>query len=106
MNFMWQIEAGTYNGDFVTETPCGQHGARDGIFVCSMDQARLGKRTVELGDNKWRSRNDRYQYRSKPIDTHRKDNPHVHLEKLEPETGEVLENWHFHHETPRTGEAP
>jgi RHS repeat-associated protein len=54
----------------------------------------LGKNYVKVGDNKWRSADGRWQYRAKPGDTAKN---HIHLEKLNPETGEVLENWHFYY---------
>ena len=54
---------------------------------------KLGKNPVNIGDNKWRSADGRWQYRAKPVDTTKN---HVHLERLDPNTGEVLENWHLY----------
>jgi RHS repeat-associated protein len=53
---------------------------------------KLGQNPVMVGDNKLRSVDGRWQYRAKPVDTTQN---HVHLERLDPETGEVLENWHL-----------
>ncbi|MDO3413390.1 polymorphic toxin-type HINT domain-containing protein, partial [Saccharibacillus sp. CPCC 101409] len=55
---------------------------------------KVGKDPVYIGDNKYRSANGKWQYRAKPIDTN--DN-HVHLERLNPETGTVIENWHLNY---------
>jgi len=55
-------------------------------------QKILGKDIVKTGDNKWRSADGKWQYRAKPGDV--KDN-HVHLERINPKTGEVVENWHL-----------
>ena len=54
--------------------------------------AKLGKRPIQIEQYKWRSANGKYQFRAKPIDF---NNGHVHLEKLEPKTGRVLENFHL-----------
>lgn len=45
----------------------------------------------------WRSRDGKYQYRAKPgdIQGHNGNPGHVHVEKLNPKTGEALENWHL-----------
>ncbi len=53
----------------------------------------IGRNPVTVGPNKLRSINGRWQYRAKPVDTLRN---HVHLERLDPVTGQVLENWHFY----------
>jgi len=53
---------------------------------------KVGKDPVDIGDNKLRSQDGRWQYRAKAVDT--ADN-HVHLERINPETGEVIENWHL-----------
>jgi hypothetical protein len=47
---------------------------------------------VEVEPNKWRSADGKWQYRAKPGDV--LDN-HVHLEELDPNTGEVLQNLHL-----------
>ena len=54
---------------------------------------KLGKDAVDIGDNKWRSADGRWQYRAKPDDVSKN---HVHLERIDPETGAVLENWHLY----------
>ena len=64
----------------------------------SMGEARtvarqkVGKNAVNIGNNKLRSKNGKWQYRAKPNDV---KGGHVHLERLNPKTGEVLENWHL-----------
>ena len=59
---------------------------------------KLGSDPVEIGEGKLRSKNGRWQYRAKDGDItgkHSNGEGHIHLEKLDPKTGEVLENWHF-----------
>ncbi|MBV6462374.1 MAG: hypothetical protein HJHJAOHD_02523 [Flavobacteriales bacterium] len=56
----------------------------------------LGKNSVKIEPYKWRSTNGRFQLRAKPGDiNHTK--PHIHIERLNPKTGEVIENWHFYY---------
>lgn len=68
-------------------------------FFSSEGQARqlarekVGHNAVVVEANKLRSVDGRWQYRAKPIDT---TNNHVHIERLDPTTGEVLENWHLY----------
>ena len=45
----------------------------------------------DIGDNKWRSQDGKWQYSAKPGDV--ADN-HVHLEELHPQTGEIKQNIH------------
>ena len=54
---------------------------------------RVGKDPVEVEPNKLRSQDGTLQYRAKPGDV---EQGHVHLEKLNPTTGEVLENLHLY----------
>lgn len=64
----------------------------------SMARTQLGRDPVQLGPGKLRSRDGRWQYRAKADDLRGHgpgDTPHVHLERLNPITGEVLENWHL-----------
>jgi hypothetical protein len=58
----------------------------------NLARTKLGKNPVEVGPNKWRSADGKWQYRAKPGDL--KDN-HIHIEELNPETGEVLQNYHL-----------
>ncbi|MDR1480155.1 MAG: HINT domain-containing protein, partial [Planctomycetaceae bacterium] len=53
---------------------------------------RLGKKPVKLPDNKFRSRDNVWQFRAKPDDITQK---HVHLEKLD-QDGNVLTNLHLY----------
>ena len=64
----------------------------------SLARQKIGKEPVEIEPGKFRSRDGKWQYRAKPEDLqgHRPgDTPHVHIERLDPKTGEVLENWHL-----------
>jgi Flp pilus assembly pilin Flp len=61
-------------------------------------RTKLGRNPVQVEPGKLRSQDGRWQYRGKPADLEGHgpaDSPHVHLERLDPVTGEVLENWHF-----------
>jgi hypothetical protein len=61
-------------------------------------RTHLGKDPVKVGPGKLRSQDGRWQYRGKPDDLlghSPADSAHIHLEKLDPKTGEVLENWHL-----------
>jgi RHS repeat-associated protein len=61
-------------------------------------RTHLGRGAVQIGPGKFRSRDGRWQYRAKPNDLigHGPiDTPHIHLERLNPLTGEVIENWHL-----------
>lgn len=58
----------------------------------TLAREKIGKNPVEIGRNKWRSVDGKWQYRAKPCDV---DNGHVHLEELDPSTGEVLQNAHL-----------
>ena len=63
----------------------------------------VGKNPVYIGDSKFRSLDGRWQYRAKPIDLNASDGngSHIHLEKLNPKTGEVIENHHLYFIKPR-----
>jgi RHS repeat-associated protein len=52
----------------------------------------LGRNPVQVEPNKWRSRDGRWQYRARPGDVRER---HIHLEQLNPETGEVIQNVHL-----------
>jgi hypothetical protein len=58
----------------------------------ALARQKLGSDPVEVEPNKWRSRDGKWQYRANKDDV--EDN-HVHLEELNPDTGEVLRNWHL-----------
>jgi predicted secreted hydrolase len=53
---------------------------------------QLGHMPVEVEPGKWRSRDGKWQYRAKPTDVAQR---HVHIEELDPLTGEVLQNYHL-----------
>jgi hypothetical protein len=59
---------------------------------------KVGASPVEVAAGKLRSRDGRWQYRAKPTDLTGHgpgDAPHIHIEHLDPVSGEVLENWHL-----------
>lgn len=58
----------------------------------ALARQKLGPKPVQVELNKWRSADGKWQYRAKPGDV--SDN-HVHLEELNPTTGEVLQNLHL-----------
>jgi hypothetical protein len=58
----------------------------------NVSRQKLGKNPIEVEPNKWRSADGKWQYRAKPGDV--KEN-HIHLEELNPETGEVIQNLHL-----------
>jgi RHS repeat-associated protein len=58
----------------------------------ALAREKLGTDPVEVEPGKWRSKDGKWQYRAKPGDV--SDN-HIHLEELDPETGEVLQNVHL-----------
>ena len=53
---------------------------------------KLGKNPVKVEKYKWRSANGKWQYRAKPSDI---ADRHIHLEELDPKTGEVIRNFHL-----------
>ena len=55
-------------------------------------RTKLGSDIVEVSPGKWRSADGRWQFRAKPGDV--SDN-HVHLELINPQTGEVIQNLHL-----------
>jgi hypothetical protein len=58
----------------------------------SLARQKLGSDPVEIEPGKWRSQDGKWQYRAKPGDV--KEN-HIHLEELDPKTGEVIQNLHL-----------
>lgn len=53
---------------------------------------KVGPNLIEFEPNKWRSQDGKWQYRARPDDVASK---HIHLEELDPSTGEVLQNLHL-----------
>ena len=86
-----------YSSRYPRDIPGGRETYRE-VYFRSEGEARvealrkIGPAPVQVEQGKWRSFNGRWQYRAKPGDL--RDN-HVHLERLDPATGQVLENWHF-----------
>jgi hypothetical protein len=58
----------------------------------ALARQKLGSNPVEVEDYKWRSTDGKWQYRANPRDV---ELNHVHIEELDPATGEVLQNWHL-----------
>ena len=58
----------------------------------ALAREKIGHSPLMVEPNKWRSRDGKWQYRAKPGDL--REN-HIHLEELNPETGEVLQNLHL-----------
>ncbi len=58
----------------------------------NLARQKIGKDPVQVEKYKWRSRDGKWQYRAKPGDVADK---HIHLEELNPKTGEVLQNIHL-----------
>ena len=64
----------------------------------NLARGKIGKNPVKVEANKFRSADGKWQYRAKSGDLKGHgagDSPHIHIEKINPKTGEVLENWHL-----------
>jgi RHS repeat-associated protein len=64
----------------------------------ALARQKVGSNPVEVEPGKLRSQDGVWQYRAKAQDLSGHgpgDTPHIHLERLDPQTGEVLENWHL-----------
>jgi hypothetical protein len=65
----------------------------------ALARTKIGADPVEIGPGKLRSQDGTWQYRAKPSDLagqHDAKGPHIHLERLDPKTGEVRDNWHLY----------
>lgn len=58
----------------------------------ALARTKLGGDAVEVAPGKWRSADGKWQYRAKPDDV---SENHIHLERLNPQTGEVIYNLHL-----------
>jgi hypothetical protein len=58
----------------------------------ALAREKLGPVPVEVEPGKLRSADGKWQYRAKPGDV---DDRHIHLEELDPNTGEVKQNVHL-----------
>ncbi|PYT63032.1 MAG: hypothetical protein DMG35_05490 [Acidobacteria bacterium] len=59
-------------------------------------RTKLGSDAVEVEPGKWRSKDGKWQYRAKPGDLNDPvQGPHIHLEELNPKTGQVIQNIHL-----------
>src|SRR5437588_578841 len=61
-------------------------------YASAFATTKLGSEAVEVEPGKWRSKDGKWQYRAKPGDV---GENHIHLEELNPKTGEVLQNVHL-----------
>jgi len=55
-------------------------------------RTKIGKNPIEIEPGKWRSADGKWQYRAKPGDVAEN---HIHIEELDPRTGEVIQNYHL-----------
>ena len=82
-----------YLDDFATKNTVNYSGMyKSEGEARAIARTKLGSDPVEVSPGKWRSQDGRWQYRAKPGDV--LDN-HVHLEQLNPVTGEVIRNLHL-----------
>ena len=58
----------------------------------ALARTKLGPNPVKAGANKLRSTDGKWQYRAKPGDV---EDGHIHLEELDSDTGEVIQNVHL-----------
>jgi RHS repeat-associated protein len=86
-------DAGKYPRDFPTDN------TKKWSSVCKSEgdarnlaRTKLGKDPVQIERHKWRSQDGKWQYRAKPGDLMLR---HIHLEELNPKTGEVIQNLHL-----------
>jgi RHS repeat-associated protein len=87
------LKGGRYVEDFVTKSTrnfSAQFGSEGAAR--NLARTKLGKDAVDVSAGKLRSIDGKWQYRAKPGDVSQN---HVHLEQLNPKTGEVLQNWHL-----------
>lgn len=84
---------GNYPKDYSTKNTKNQSGTfKSEREARNVARTKLGKNPIQVEPNKWRSRDGKWQYRAKPGDLKDK---HIHLEELNPKTGEVLQNYHL-----------
>ena len=79
-----------------TKHPSGKYASER--EARAMARTKLGRNPVQIEPGKLRSQYGRWQSRGKAIDLEGHgpmDTPHIHLEQLNPETGEVLYNLHL-----------
>ena len=82
-----------YPRDFATKnTKNWSSGVKSEGEARAFARAKLGRNAVEVEPAKWRSADGKWQYRAKEGDLLDR---HIHLEELNPQTGEVLQNLHL-----------
>lgn len=84
-------------GRFADDVPTGATKNWSALFKSegearALARTKLGANAVEVSPGKWRSRDGKWQYRAKPGDV---ADRHIHLEELDPITGEVIQNVHL-----------
>jgi hypothetical protein len=86
-------KSGKYVEDFPTKATKNWSGAfKSEGEARALARTKLGSNPVEVAPGKWRSGDGKWQYRSKPGDV---ADRHIHLEELNPQTGEVIQNLHL-----------
>jgi RHS repeat-associated protein len=99
MDALMSKGSGDYPKDYAsknTQNTSGKYGSER--EARAMVREKLGKDPVEIEPGKFRSADGKWQYRAKPEDLvghGPNDGPHIHLERLNPDTGEVLYNLHL-----------
>jgi hypothetical protein len=91
------------NGEYPEDRQTTNTRKKDATFKSERDarnlaRKKVGKDPIDIGDNKLRSQDGKWQYRAKPNDVNGRHGKgeHIHLEHLNPDTGKVLDNWHFY----------
>ena len=79
--------------DFATKQTKNWSGAfKSESEARQLARTKIGRDPIEVEPGKWRSQDGKWQYRAKPGDL---ADRHIHLEELDPATGEVLQNLHL-----------
>lgn len=61
----------------------------------ALARTKLGSDPVEIETGKWLSKDHRWQYQAKDGDLNDPNGRHIHLEQIDPDTGEVIQNIHL-----------
>jgi RHS repeat-associated protein len=86
-------EGGSYPKDYPTkETNNWSANYKSEGEARALARQKVGSDPVEVEPFKWRSQDGKWQYRAKPGDW---AEGHIHLEELDPQTGEVIQNVHL-----------
>ncbi len=86
-------KSGKYVEDFATKATKNWSAAfKSQGEARALARTKLGSNPIEIEPGKWRSADGKWQYRAKPGDV---ADRHIHLEELNPQTGEVIQNVHL-----------